>query len=86
MAYNKKELVTDADKKPVPQYYNETADAYEVAKGSDGALHMKLTGSYAILKGEAKPAGAQNNTLLEYDTETGETTVYKYISGAWREL
>ena len=35
---------------------------------------------------EEKPAGQQNDTLLEHNVETGETKVYKFISGDWREL
>lgn len=50
------------------------------------ALDVQLTGSKAILAGEPKPAGKQNDTLLEYNTSTGDTKVYKYISGDWREL
>lgn len=44
MAYNTKELVTDLNTKPVPQYYNESADSYEVLKGANGAALMQLTG------------------------------------------
>jgi hypothetical protein len=47
---------------------------------------VQLSGSNAILKGEAFPTGKQNDTLMEYDEDTGDTAVYKFISGAWREL
>ena len=47
---------------------------------------MQLSGSYVCLSTEQKPEGQQNDTLLEYDTTTGETKVYKFISGDWREL
>lgn len=45
-----------------------------------------LSGSYAILKGEPKPQGKQNDSLIKYDVTTSEVTVYKYISRDWREL
>ncbi len=47
---------------------------------------VQLSGSKACLSAEQKPAGQQNDTLLEYNTTTKETKVYKYISGDWREL
>lgn len=84
---------------PGPQHKVKDQTAFEFSEGSNGALHVKVTdeqgnpidprravGSYAILKGEPMPEGNQNDTLLEYDESTGETAVYKYISGAWREL
>ena len=53
---------------------------------SNGCQAVKLSGSKVCLSSEAKPAGEQGDTLLEYDEITGETKVYKYISGDWREL
>lgn len=47
---------------------------------------VTLTGSNVCLSTEPKPAGQQNDTLLEYNPETKKTKVYKYISGDWREL
>lgn len=58
----------------------------------DGNLQVKgdvtatLNGSKACLSTEAKPAGVQNDTLLEYNVTTKETKVYKYITGQWREI
>jgi hypothetical protein len=49
-------------------------------------LPVTVSGSKACLSTEQKPAGQQNDTLLEYNTTTKETKVYKYISGDWREL
>jgi hypothetical protein len=49
-------------------------------------VDASLSGSYAIITGGAKPDGEQNETLIEYDETTGESKVYKFISGAWREL
>ena len=37
MAYDTKGIVTDINKKPVPQYYNPKSDNYEVIEGSYGA-------------------------------------------------
>ena len=36
MAYNTKALLVDAQGKPIPQYYNEVLDVYEVVTGSNG--------------------------------------------------
>lgn len=56
-----------------------------IVNGSTPAT-TTLTGSQACLSTEPKPAGQQNDTLLEYNPETKKTKVYKYISGDWREL
>jgi hypothetical protein len=37
MAYNDKAIITDKDRKPVPQYFNDKTNQYEVIKGRDGA-------------------------------------------------
>lgn len=37
MAYNDKQIITDKDRKPVPQYFNKTSNQYEVIEGRDGA-------------------------------------------------
>lgn len=62
---------------------NEKID--KIVDGSAPAT-TTLTGSQACLSTEPKPAGQQNDTLLEYNPETKKTKVYKYISGDWREL
>ena len=51
-----------------------------------GTLKTELTGSYSILSTQTKPTGNENDSLIEYNVETGETKVFKYISGDWREL
>lgn len=61
----------------------ETENANEVVVKSGS---ITLTGSKACLSTEAKPAGVQNDTLLEYNVTTKETKVYKYITGQWREI
>lgn len=35
--YNNRAIITDKDKKPVPQYYNPKTDAYEPIEGEYGA-------------------------------------------------
>jgi hypothetical protein len=37
MPYNDKSLITDKDRKPVPQYFNPKTNQYEVIEGRDGA-------------------------------------------------
>jgi hypothetical protein len=52
MAYNTRNLLrTGSD--PIPQYFNEVADQYEVVKGSGGAQLMKPVGS-PLLQGKVK--------------------------------
>lgn len=71
----------------VPQGYDPVSgDWVPVKVGPNGELLTQLTGSNVCLSTEEKPVGVQGDTLLEYNTETKETKVYKYISGDWREL
>lgn len=42
MAFNTKSIVKDVNQKPVPQYYNPTADIYEVLEGANGANKVML--------------------------------------------
>lgn len=37
MAYNEKNIITDAGKRPVPQYFNPITNQYEVIEGRYGA-------------------------------------------------
>jgi hypothetical protein len=37
-----KNIITDAGNKPIPQYYNPGADAFEAVHGSGGALAVQL--------------------------------------------
>ena len=60
--------------------------ARAISTDENGNVNIKLTGSYSILSTETKPTGDENDTLLEYNVETGETKVFKFISGEWREL
>ena len=61
-------------------------NAKAIATNNDGVLKTELTGSYSILSTETKPTGNENESLLEYNVGTGETKVFKFISGEWREL
>jgi hypothetical protein len=71
MAYDTKKLITDADKRPAPQYYNKTADTYEAAEGSDGALHTKLTGR-----------NVQQETTLQNAVSAAANGIAIYMGGA----
>jgi hypothetical protein len=52
VAYNTRNLLrTGSD--PVPQYFNETSDQYEVVKGADGATFVRTAGS-PLLQGKVK--------------------------------
>jgi hypothetical protein len=52
MAFNLKGLITDAFKKPVPQYFNPSTDQYEPIYGSDGASLVKINGRKTALAGK----------------------------------
>ena len=62
----------------------------DIKTNDNGALKVDgtvtLTGSKVCLSTEEKPAGQQGDTLLEYNSATKESKVYKYISGDWREI
>ncbi|WP_333638511.1 hypothetical protein [Tissierella praeacuta] len=42
MAYNERSILTDLNRKPIPQYFNTEKNTYEVQKGSGGASYAKL--------------------------------------------
>ncbi len=42
MAYNTIAIKKDVDGKPIPQYYNDLQDAYEVLKGRNGASRVEV--------------------------------------------
>jgi hypothetical protein len=42
MGYNNRKIILDAEGKPIPQYYNEATDQYEVVKGSNGATNVNV--------------------------------------------
>jgi hypothetical protein len=48
MPFNDKEIVTDLNKKPVPQYFSESSDQYEVSRGYDGAPFFHEKGTVVI--------------------------------------
>ncbi|MDD4469249.1 MAG: hypothetical protein PHR29_04835, partial [Acholeplasmataceae bacterium] len=65
-----------------PPTYND-GDLTVLRTNVNGDQVVQVSGSKACLSAEQKPAGQQNDTLLEYNTTTKETKVYKYISGDW---
>ncbi|QUH21068.1 hypothetical protein [Alkaliphilus sp. B6464] len=42
MPFHTKAIVTDVNKKPVPQYFNSTTDKYEVIESKNGMLGVIL--------------------------------------------
>lgn len=79
---------------PIPQYLDIT-DLTDSPEGTFKPLgeesKVQVIGSYQILSTQTKPTVIddgveEGNTLMEYNESTGETKVYKYISGDWREL
>lgn len=51
MAYNTKNLVTDAGGRPAPQFFNENSDAYEVIEGSGGASKVQVPDGFHVAVG-----------------------------------
>lgn len=48
MPSNTNQLLKDADKLPIPQYYNQQIDKMEAQQGSDGAMYFKPIGSSSL--------------------------------------
>lgn len=47
MGYQDKAIITDKDRRPVPQYFNPNTNQYEVIKGRDGANSFIQQGTVA---------------------------------------
>ena len=47
---------------------------------------VTLSGTIATLSTDPAPEGSEGMTWLQHNPTTGETKVFKYISGDWREL
>lgn len=45
MAYNTKSIIKDVNGKPVPQYFNQEQDKYEVIESKDGMLRVIMVDS-----------------------------------------
>ena len=45
MAYNTKSIIKDVNGKPVPQYFNQEQDKYEVIKSKNGMLRVIMVDS-----------------------------------------
>ena len=45
MAYSTKSIIKDVNGKPVPQYFNQEQDKYEVIKSKDGMLRVIMVDS-----------------------------------------
>lgn len=45
MAYNTKSIIKDVNGKPVPQYFNQEQDEYEVIKSKNGMLRVIMVDS-----------------------------------------
>lgn len=53
---------------------------------NNGAQYTTPSKSKEGLSTEEKPSGESGDTYLEYDPETEEVKIYKYISGDWRVI
>ena len=47
MAFDDRKIITDIDRRPVPQYFNEKTNQYEPIKGRDGANSFIQLGTVA---------------------------------------
>jgi|GEM_PF-6563383 len=80
MAYNTKSILKDLDAKAIPQYYNVTADAYEVLKGRNGANFVEILGpngeTLSVVSNKLAVRATEIETLLntlnakDFATET----------------
>lgn len=64
MAVSDNNLLTDAGGKPIPQYYNETADDFEETKGEGGAPRTRIEDGDDVAAG-AKGDSAAGDDLSE---------------------
>ena len=51
-----------------------------------GDQKVQLSGTITTLSTDPAPEGSEGMTWLQHNPTTGETKVFKYISGDWREL
>jgi hypothetical protein len=63
MPYNTKSIILDADGKPVPQYFSSGNDVYEVIKGENGNMLIKVSDTSII-----QPVDMQ---AIYYKSQTG---------------
>ena len=86
MAYDTKSIKLDKDGKPIPQYFNPTADDYEPILGEGGAPRSILHGlgpdSYYIFSHELKvdPPPGHLATFGQVSVEPGQALVLNQIS------
>jgi hypothetical protein len=60
MAYNDKSIITDKDKRPAPQYFNDGTNQYEVIKGRYGANSFIQLGTIAAESWEGSITETRN--------------------------
>lgn len=68
MAYNIKSIIKDVNGKPVPQYWNEETQRYEVIISKDGFLRVNLTdreGNEIVSQDLADQISAKLDELIE---------------------
>lgn len=77
MAYNTVSLKTDADGKPIPQYYNPVTNQYEVTQGENGATRTVLYDAYGNPVDLESLITAITNTLNARHLPIGASTEKK---------
>jgi hypothetical protein len=60
VAYNEKSIITDKDKRPAPQYFNEATNQYEAIKGRYGANSFIQLGTVAAEAWEGTTTETKN--------------------------
>ncbi|HHW47897.1 MAG TPA: hypothetical protein GXX14_04665 [Clostridiaceae bacterium] len=78
MAYNTIAIKKDVDGKPIPQYYNDLQDAYEVLKGRNGASRVELYDA----SGNPVDLASLINALADLLTAIKDTAGIKKIADA----
>ena len=75
MAYNTVSIIKDVDGKPVPQYYNQLQNTYEVLKGRNGANYVEILGPNGETLSIVDNKLAVRATEIEARLQTLETKI-----------
>lgn len=62
MPYNTKTLVRDQNNQLIPQYFNDTSDQYEAAKGAYGAVFVLARGFHTHVSVETTASTTEANS------------------------
>lgn len=81
MPWRTQKILTDVDGNFIPQVWDPSQNKFIPYEAK-----VSLSGTIATLSTDPAPEGSEGMTWLQHNPTTGETKVFKYISGDWREL